>query len=121
MPDEDYLSRIIEDVRPWGRFRRFTLNQQSTVKVITVEAGQQLSLQRHQHRDELWVALDPGLLVEIDGEVTETKEGDEFLVRRGSLHRLGTTKKRGRILEIALGEFDEDDIERVEDVYGRIE
>lgn len=119
MPAEDYLSRIIEDVRPWGRFRRFTLNQQSTVKVITVEPGQRLSLQKHQHRDELWVALDAGLLVEIDGEVTETQEGDEFLVRRGSLHRLGSKESRGRILEIAMGEFDEDDIERIEDVYGR--
>ena len=50
---------VITDQRPWGSFERFTLNEPSTVKLIYVRPGDRLSLQRHEHRDELWVALDP--------------------------------------------------------------
>ena len=62
----DPRSRIYEEKRPWGGFRRYTHNELSTVKVITVKPGEVLSLQYHHHRDELWVALDPGLRVTMD-------------------------------------------------------
>jgi mannose-6-phosphate isomerase len=107
------------DHRPWGSFRRYSHNEPSTVKLITVEAGQTLSLQRHRHRDELWIVLDPGLTVEVDGERTVANAGDEFFIPRGVLHRVGAGGQRARFVEIAFGEFDEDDIERVEDAYGR--
>jgi len=46
------------------------------------------------------------------------KKGEEMFIPRNTLHRL-SSKKGGRVLEIAFGKFDENDIERVEDVYGR--
>src|SRR5258706_508284 len=55
---------VITDQRPWGSFERFTLNESSTVKLIYVQPGERLSLQRHESRDELWVALDPGAIFE---------------------------------------------------------
>jgi mannose-6-phosphate isomerase len=116
---EDPRDRIVEDRRPWGRFRRYAYNEQCTVKVIEVEAGERLSLQRHRNRDELWVVLDDTLDIEIDGEVFSAKEGEEFLIRRGSSHRVSAPRGRGRFVEVAFGEFDEDDIERLEDAYGR--
>jgi mannose-6-phosphate isomerase len=123
MPSEttpdDPRTRIVEDRRPWGRFRRYTHNEATTVKVITVDAGQELSLQRHEHRDELWVMLDPGLSVRVGDEVVDAAAGDEFLIPRGTLHRVGAGPTAGRFLEVAFGRFDEDDIERVEDQYGR--
>ena len=51
----DPRAEVIEDTRPWGRFEQFTHNEVSTVKLITVAPGQRLSLQVHEHRDELWV------------------------------------------------------------------
>lgn len=119
MLEIDRLAAVVHDDRPWGGFDRFTLNETSTVKIITVAAGQRLSLQRHRHRDELWVALDPGLVFEIDGVRTEPEAGDRVLIRAGQTHRLASAGPRGRILEIAFGHFDEDDIERLEDAYGR--
>jgi mannose-6-phosphate isomerase-like protein (cupin superfamily) len=74
---------VVVDHRPWGNFRQYTLNEPSTVKIITVAAGEALSLQRHEHRDELWVVLDDGLLVELDGTTTRARAGDEFFVTRG--------------------------------------
>jgi mannose-6-phosphate isomerase-like protein (cupin superfamily) len=46
-----------EEQRPWGSFRRFTENEISTVKIITVNADQELSLQYHKNRDEFWKVL----------------------------------------------------------------
>ena len=119
MQDVDRLAAVIRDDRPWGGFERFTLNESSTVKIIHVSAGQTLSLQRHEHRDELWVALDPGLVFEIDGERIEPAVGDRVLIRAGQTHRLSSSGPDTRIVEIAFGHFDEDDIERLEDAYGR--
>ena len=42
--NDDPRSNIYEEQRPWGRFRRFTLNQFSTVKLITVNPGQVFGL-----------------------------------------------------------------------------
>lgn len=120
MQEIDRLGAIVRDERPWGGFERYTLNEVSTVKIIEVAPGQRLSLQRHEYRDELWVALDPGAVFEIDGESMEPSVGDRVLIRAGQTHRLGSTGKGTRILEIAFGHFDEDDIERLEDSYGRV-
>ena len=116
---DEILENIKQDDRPWGGFRQFAHNALCTVKILTVADGQVLSLQSHRHRDELWVVLDDGLRIEIDGEEHLASPGDEFVIPRGSRHRLGSADGGGRVLEISFGEFDEDDIERYEDVYGR--
>lgn len=115
----DPREHVVVDERPWGRFRQYTDNQATTVKLLTVEAGQSLSLQRHRLRDELWVTMDAGLRVEIDEERWIADEGEELFIPRGATHRVSGGATGGRLLEIAFGEFDEDDIERLEDTYGR--
>jgi mannose-6-phosphate isomerase len=116
----DPRDRIVVDHRPWGYFRRYTLNEPTTVKLIEVEAGQTLSLQRHRDRDELWIVLDDSLEIEIDGETIRADRNQEFFIPRGTTHRVRATEERGgRFVEVAFGEFDEDDIERLEDRYGR--
>jgi mannose-6-phosphate isomerase len=116
----DPRESVITDVRPWGRFVQYTHNEQTTVKLITVEPHQQLSLQRHANRDELWVVVDEGLMVRVGDDVTRAREGDEFFIPRGTLHRVWSQEHRGRFVEVCFGDFDEDDIERVEDAYGRM-
>lgn len=111
---------ILHDDRPWGSFRRYADNEVCTVKIIEVRPGQALSLQRHRNRDELWVALDAGLVVTIDDQETVAERGQEFFVPRGAVHRVACgTHGPGRFMEVAFGEFDEDDIERLDDRYGR--
>jgi mannose-1-phosphate guanylyltransferase/mannose-6-phosphate isomerase len=108
--------------KPWGSFDQFVLNTQCTVKILTCAPGQRLSLQRHSHRGELWVALDEGVVVERDGATLKPAIGEEIWLPTGSTHRLSceaSTPKPVRVLEISLGSFDEADIERLQDSYGR--
>ena len=48
----DPIADILVSERPWGQFTRFACNTPVTVKIITVEPGQRLSLQRHELRGE---------------------------------------------------------------------
>lgn len=112
--------------RPWGQFQQFVLNQVCTVKVITVEPGHRLSLQKHGERDEMWQVLDVPLDVPLDVQVGEKQwtaaVGEIVYTPAGSLHHLGNSgTQTGRILEIAFGSFDEADIERLQDDYARPE
>jgi len=116
----EILEAIEVSERPWGRFEAFVQNQRVTVKIITVEPGHRLSLQRHAHRAEMWRALDEPVTAEVDGDLHTLKAGETVLIPVGAVHRLGNTGHQpARILEIAFGDFDEDDIERLEDDYQR--
>lgn len=110
----------IEVEKPWSKFEQYTHNMMSTVKVITVQPDGALSLQYHHWRDELWVVLDTGGRIELDDAVIYPRAGERVYIPRTTAHRLSVTGDRPvRILEISFGEFDEDDIVRLDDVYGR--
>jgi mannose-1-phosphate guanylyltransferase/mannose-6-phosphate isomerase len=105
--------------RPWGSFTVLALNETASVKLITVEPGQRLSLQRHRLRAETWLDLDPGLEVVVDDRTWVAEPGEVVEVPRGAVHRMGATSGTVRVLEVVLDPFDEDDIERLDDLYGR--
>jgi mannose-6-phosphate isomerase len=117
----DHVSPTMEVEKPWGKFEQYTHNMLSTVKVITVEPGGSLSLQYHHCRDELWVVLDEGAKIQLGDTVIRPQGGERIFIPRTTVHRLSATGDRPvRILEISFGEFDENDIVRLEDVYGRL-
>jgi mannose-6-phosphate isomerase len=108
--------------KPWGSFDQYVLNTPCTVKILTCNPGQKLSLQRHKQRNELWVALDAGAVVDLDGAKIRPAVGQEIWLPKGSTHRLSCdagTPHPARVLEVSLGSFDEADIERLQDDYGR--
>jgi mannose-6-phosphate isomerase len=106
--------------RPWGQFQQFVSNEVVTVKIITVQPGHRLSLQKHGHRDEMWQVLDVPIDIEVDGRAWVAEAGDRVWVPSGATHRMGNSGTRpGRLLEIAFGDFDEADIVRLHDDYAR--
>lgn len=114
------LPETLSSQRPWGHFEQYTLNEPSTVKVITVDPGCRLSKQRHEHRAERWQVLDGPVDVEVDGVSWSAATGEVVWVPLGGVHRMGNSGAAPvRILEIGYGTFDEDDIERLEDDYRR--
>lgn len=116
---KDIRGDIYEENRPWGSFRRFTLNTPSTVKIIKVNPNQSLSLQTHSKRAEFWNVIAGEGTIEIDGVKNPATVGAEFFVNKGSSHRITAGDMTLEILEIAIGKFEEEDIVRLEDKYGR--
>ncbi len=108
-----------QEERPWGNFRQFTHNELTTVKIITVKKGARNSLQKHQNRDERWVIIAGEMKVTIGEVEHDAKIGDEFWVPANTPHRFAGVGDDNRLLEIAYGDFDEGDNERIEDDYGR--
>ncbi len=105
--------------RPWGSFDRFTLNEISTVKIMRLNSGEQLSLQTHTKRSEFWYVLSGSGEVTIGTEILQATIGGEFSIPTHTPHRAKASAEGLVFLEVALGEFVEHDEERLEDVYGR--
>jgi mannose-1-phosphate guanylyltransferase/mannose-6-phosphate isomerase len=106
--------------RPWGSFKQFAHNAECTVSLMTVQPGQQLSLQSHTGRAELWIVLDDGAFVQVGDEGRERRAGDEIWIPANIRHRLGCPGSRPvRVLEVAFGDWRQDDITRYADQYSR--
>lgn len=105
--------------RPWGAFSQYVNNGESTVSLMTVEPGARLSLQSHTGRAELWIVLDDGAIVEIDDVVHHPRAGDELWIPANARHRLSSDGQRVRVLEIAFGDWRQEDITRYADDYNR--
>lgn len=105
--------------RPWGWYR--VLGQMpSAVKVLSVKPGSRLSLQSHKHRMEVWFPLTDGLVAEIDGERKALKQYQQVVINNEKLHRLSNpTDVELQVVELIYGLYDESDIIRYEDDYGR--
>ena len=106
--------------RPWGSFDRFTLNEPSTVKILHVLPGLEFSLQRHEERSECWRVIAGSGTAYISDEERAVGIGDEIDIPVGTLHRLKGGPEGISVLEISFGKFEEDDIERIKDDFGRV-
>jgi mannose-6-phosphate isomerase-like protein (cupin superfamily) len=106
-------------IKPWGEFRQFTLNQESTIKTLTINFGEILSLQTHTTREEYWYVLEGHPKITLGNEVFDASPGQEIFVTQGQKHRIAASLDTVVILEIAYGHFDEEDIVRLEDKYNR--
>ncbi len=114
---EDFKPFTIE--RPWGNFRQFTHNNVSTVKIITVKPNEQLSLQSHTKRAEFCKIISGSGTMEVGDKKYNAKEGDEYYIPVNAKHRTTAGPSGLSLLEIDSGDFDENDITRYEDKYGR--
>lgn len=105
--------------KPWGQFDQFTHNEISTVKILSVNMGGSLSLQDHGHRTEFWRIISGHPLVTVGETKKNANPGDEFTIEKLQSHQLEAMTDNVQVLEIAFGDFDEEDIVRLEDKYGR--
>ncbi len=118
IPEKKPKVNFIE--RPWGSFKQFANNEPCTVSLMTVLPGQRLSLQSHTGRAELWIVIDDGVTVQV-GELVKTyNAGDEIWIPANEKHRLSCQAGIPvRVLEVAFGNWQQDDIKRYEDDYKR--
>ena len=113
----------MKETRPWGSYQVITEGSRYKVKCIEVASGSSLSLQRHTHRAEHWVVVEGTALVHIDGEKKLVIENESTFIPVGVKHRLSNPGKIPlKIIEVQSGAYlEEDDIERFDDEYGRID
>lgn len=107
--------------RPWGSYDSIGVGPRFQVKRIVVKPGAALSLQKHAHRAEHWVVVSGVAEVTCDDRVFDLHENESTYIPLGSVHRL---RNRGtepvELIEVQSGSYlGEDDIVRLEDVYGR--
>ena len=105
--------------RPWGNFIEYTKNEPSTVKILTVKPHEAFSLQSHAKRDEFWRVLSGTGAITVGEKTTNANIDDEFFIPRGTKHRIEGGDTGISVLEISRGDFDESDITRFDDKYGR--
>ncbi len=116
--EADTASRVY---RPWGYYQIIDSGDKFQAKQLMLKSGAKLSLQRHRHRAEHWVV--------VEGTATVTRGADTFTLEAnqstyipvGVDHRLeNRSKKPLRLIEVQSGDYlGEDDIIRLDDVYGR--
>ena len=108
--------------RPWGWFETVSEVAGNKIKRIGVNPGQQISLQRHHQRAEHWVVVQGTALVTLDDRQFELPMGGHCDIALGQVHRIANrTQHLVEIVEVQFGSYlGEDDIERLQDDYGRI-
>lgn len=111
---------IYEEERPWGFFRRFTDNNISTVKIISISPNEELSLQSHDRREEFWRVIKGDGIFEAGDKKYIVEKGSEQYIPLKTKHKITAGMEGIEVLEISFGDFDEGDIVRYEDKYGRV-
>lgn len=107
--------------RPWGSYDSIDMGERFQVKRIVVKPGAALSLQKHHQRAEHWIVVSGTAEVTCDDKVFELHENQSTYIPLGSVHRLRNTGDRPvELIEVQSGSYlGEDDIVRLDDVYGR--
>jgi mannose-6-phosphate isomerase len=107
---------------PWGTFEVLADAPDHKVKRIVVAPQGKLSLQRHKLRAEHWFGIKGEGRATIDGRDYPLSAGCAVDIPLGATHRLENVSGSDLvIIEVQTGEYlGEDDIERLEDKYGRV-
>lgn len=115
-------SRPMYEKRRWGEYRvldisLFCNNRKALTKELVIEAGKQLSYQRHAHRSETWTIVAGSGEIVLNGETRLIKSGDTVIISENDLHAIRAFEEIHAI-EVQLGDLlEESDIERFEDFW----
>lgn len=107
--------------RPWGSYLVIDESDTHKTKRIVVYPGARLSYQRHRYRAEHWFVVSGTADITVDDERRMLDAGESVDIARGMAHRVANGGSTELVfVEVQTGDyFGEDDIERLEDDYGR--
>ncbi|MGI8578435.1 MAG: phosphomannose isomerase type II C-terminal cupin domain [Nocardioidaceae bacterium] len=108
--------------RPWGSFEVVDEGAGFCVKRICVLPGQRLSYQRHACRTEHWYVVAGAGVATLDGVEHGLKLRSVLDIPVGTAHRVANSADDDLVfIEVQSGTYlGEDDIERLDDDYGRM-
>ena len=107
--------------RPWGNYTVLLDDENCKVKKITVSPGQRLSYQYHHKRAEDWIFVSGTGIFTIDDEEVNVSAGQKVYIPVLAKHSVRNESDEDLVfIEVQTGEyFGEDDIVRLDDMYGR--
>lgn len=108
--------------RPWGTYEAIHQGATHQVKHIVVNPGGKLSLQYHHHRAEHWTVVSGYGMVTVGEETKELGPNESIFIPAEAQHRLVNEGNSPlHLIEVQYGGYlGEDDIVRLDDVYGRV-
>ena len=108
--------------RPWGKFENLLESKNFLVKRLIINSGQKISLQLHKHRKENWIIVEGKGKIKIGKKSFLGKAGSSFFIPKNEIHTIENNQKTPLvIIEVQLGnKLSEEDIMRLEDIYGRV-
>lgn len=109
--------------RPWGSFTILDEGENYKVKRLEVLPGKRLSYQRHSRRSEHWFVVHGTAKVTLNDREILVRTGEALDVPVGHAHRIENLPDSEKLvlIETQTGDyFGEDDIERLDDDFGRI-
>jgi mannose-6-phosphate isomerase len=121
--NESESNRERYEQRPWGSFTILDEAENYKVKRIEVLPEKRLSYQRHRMRAEHWFVVQGIAKVTLNGSEILVKTGESVDIAVGTAHRVENPHDAERLvfIETQTGTyFGEDDIERLEDDFGRV-
>ena len=119
MSADEEIARRVD--KPWGHELIWAHTDRYVGKILVIEAGSRLSLQRHEIKDETILVRSGRLrlfLEDDDGVVRESElgPGEHRRVQTGRIHRYEAIE-RCELIEVSTPELD--DVVRLEDDFGR--
>jgi mannose-6-phosphate isomerase len=119
MSDAPSAARRVD--KPWGHELIWAQTDRYVGKILVIETGRRLSLQKHAEKDE-WILVREGrlrLYLEDDQGVVQVEDlgpGTDRNVPTGRIHRYEAIE-RCELVEVSTPELD--DVIRIEDDFGR--
>lgn len=107
--------------RPWGTYETLRIENNYQVKILTIQPGGRLSLQKHVHRSEHWVVVAGSPTLTVNDHTQIYAVNDSIYIPREAVHRIENfAAGPAKIIEVQVGDYlGEDDIIRLDDIYGR--
>lgn len=119
--DDQVTSDLAENIRPWGEYHILHEDANCKVKKIIVNPAGKLSYQYHYKRNEVWTITEGHGIFTLDDREHQCKPGDTLVIPTKAKHMIENTGDAPLVfIEVQRGSyFGEDDIVRINDVYGR--
>jgi len=119
MSEQGVDTRRVE--KPWGHEEIWAVTDHYVGKVLVIEAGKRLSLQKHAVKDESILVVSGRLRLHLEDDagtvqVLELGPGEHRHVQTGRIHRYEAID-RTELMEVSTPELD--DVIRLEDDFGR--
>jgi mannose-1-phosphate guanylyltransferase/mannose-6-phosphate isomerase len=121
---QEIRTNHLKEIRPWGYYQILMQNQALNIKIklVYVAIGEEISLQKHQHRSEYWLIISGRAQVWLNNIAHNLIAGDYIFIAKNAPHSISNIGETPLYFnEVQMGEnLSEDDIIRIKDKYGRI-